>query len=118
MAKPTKVEKHPFAIVIWDDPNSSSTEVITDENVVKYHVPAVMKTVGWIIKDDEKGISICNEVFYEHDIPNYRGHTFILRSLIRSVTPFKLTSPKKGKPHAKSDPVDPPVTPGTPPPVG
>ena len=91
----------------WDDPNSSSVEVITEENIEQYHVPEVMKTVGWLLRDDEKGVSVCNETYLEHGKPRWRGHTFIQRSLIKSVKPY--TSPSKRKPkNAKVPPVLPP----------
>lgn len=87
----------PFAIVVWDDVQSSATTVVTEENLHTHHTPITMKTVGWLLRDDEDGVSIACEEYWEDGIPNWRGHTFILRSLVRSVTPFKLPAPRKSK---------------------
>ncbi len=86
-----------FVIVEWDDPNSSSVEVITEENLEAFHVPEAMKTAGWLLRDDDRGVSIANEVYFERDKPRWRGHTFIMRALIRAVTPAKLQVSKKRK---------------------
>ncbi len=99
------VDKHPFVIVVWDDAASSSVEVITEENIDKYHVPTIIKTLGWLVKDDAKGVSVCNESYYEYqgDQAQWRGHTFIPKSLVRSITPFNLSRPRKAKvPHEVS----------------
>jgi len=91
-----------FAVVIWDDVQGSSTDVITDENIHLHHRPVVMKTVGWILMDDAEGVSIACEEYWEDGLPNWRGHTFILRALVRSVTPFPLTAPRKPRPRKKA----------------
>ena len=91
--------KHPLVIVVWDDAASSSIEVITDENITKYHVPTIIKTIGWLVMDDDKGVSLCNESYYEYqgDQPQFRGHTFIPKTLVRSITPFNLSRPRRKK---------------------
>lgn len=89
------MDKKQFAIVIWEDPDSSSVEVITDENVGEFHKGAEMETAGWILRDDGEGISICSERYFEKSKGRYRGHTFILRPLIRDVIPVKLPSRRK-----------------------
>jgi hypothetical protein len=98
MGKPT-VGKYPLVVVVWDDAASSSVEVITEENIAKYHVPTIIKTIGWLVRDDEKGVSVCNESYYEYqgDQPQWRGHTFIPKPLVRSITPFNLARPRKKK---------------------
>jgi hypothetical protein len=78
-----------LVIVTWDDPNSSAVEVITEENIDQHHVPEVMETVGWLVKEDERGVSVCNELYYETGKPRWRGHTFIVRSLIKSIQRVK-----------------------------
>lgn len=85
----------PFVIVTWDDPNSSSVEVITDENIDQFHVPETMKTAGWLLRDDGRGVSLANELYFEKGKPRWRGHTFILRALIKDVQVVKLTRPRK-----------------------
>lgn len=87
-----------FVIVEWDDPNSSSVEVITDENIAEFHVPELMETAGWLLRDDDKGVSVANELYYEKGKARWRGHTFIVRALVRKVTEVKLSKLKKKKP--------------------
>lgn len=88
-----------FVIVVWDDADSTGVEVITDENIDSYHKPAVMKTAGWLLKDDDRGVSIANEVYQEDGKERWRGHTFVPRSLVRSVTPVGFS--RKRKPRKK-----------------
>ena len=71
--------------VWWNDPQGSSTDVINSANLQAKHKPILMETMGWIIRDDEAGISICNERYQENGEWQYRGHTFIIRSLVTKV---------------------------------
>jgi hypothetical protein len=91
------VHDKPFVLVQWEDPNSSSVEVITDENIADFHAPEVMETAGWLLRDDEKGVSVANEIYYEKGKPRWRGHTFIVRALIRKVTQVSLAKARKKK---------------------
>lgn len=71
--------------VWWDDPQGSATTVINSANIASKHKPVLMETTGWIVRDDADGISICNERYLEEGEWQYRGHTFIVRSLIKRV---------------------------------
>jgi hypothetical protein len=107
MVKPTKVEGHPtLAVVVWDDAWCAGIELLTVKEVEEKHHPSVMQTLGWLLKDDPSGVWIANERCMDKGDDTYRGHTFIPRSLIKSVTAFKLSTPRKPR-HAKSNPVDP-----------
>lgn len=98
--------QHPFVIVEWEDPNSSSVEVITEENIADFHVPEVMKTAGWLLRDDDKGVSIANEVYFEKGKARWRGHTFIGRSLIRTLSHVRVTPPRKPRKKSISELVE------------
>lgn len=93
--------KH-VSIVIWDDAHGTSIRDVTEADLP--HHPLVMKTLGWVLRDDEEGVSIVNEVSFEDGTAYYRGHTFIPRAMVRSVTPFSL-----GKPRTKRVPSVPSV---------
>ena len=80
-----------LALVVWNDASTTPDEPITLEDVGSVHYPVVVHTLGWILRDDEVGITLVNE-FYEG---TYRGRTFIPRGMIVSVTPFRLTRMKK-----------------------
>lgn len=71
--------------VWWDDPQGSATTVINTSTIASKHKPVLMETTGWIIRDDDAGISICNERYMEDGEWQFRGHTFIVRALIRKV---------------------------------
>lgn len=91
-----------MVVVRWKDAQSSTTKVYKEEDDANYHVPIVMETVGWLLKDDERGISVMNEAFQEDGV-NYRGHTFILRSLIMDIiTIRKERKPRREESHARA----------------
>ena len=91
----------PVVVVRWNDAQSSATKVYT-ENDPSYHAPVIMETLGWLMRDDETGVSIMNEVFAEDGTKNYRGHTFVPRALVISVTPYRV--PKLRRLHAHRHP--------------
>jgi len=78
----------PIVIVRWNDAQSSATHVFKEGEDMNYHKPMVMETLGWLLKDDEQGVSVMNEAFSEEGL-NYRGHTFVPRSLIISIETVK-----------------------------
>lgn len=78
-------------IVKWDDAYSPlGSEVTNDENLDEVHKPLEMLTVGWLLRDNLKGITICSENCGDGD---YRNRTFIPRALVTSVR--RLTKGKK-----------------------
>lgn len=87
--------KLPYVIVVWDDAHGSATGVVTLKDIP--HKPIVMQTMGWLLREDEKGISLANERCLDEGDESYRGHTFIPRSLVKSITPFKIATPRKKK---------------------
>lgn len=84
--------KLPLVVVEWNDAWIKEAGV-TLEDVGATHVPTVVTTIGWMMKDDEVGISLANE-FYDD---TYRGRTFIPRGMVKTVTPYRLTKPRKAK---------------------
>ena len=82
------MSKLPFVVVNWHDAHGSTHEDITPETVD--HEPILMSTAGWLLKETETGVSVANE----YGDGSYRGHTFIPRPLIVSITPVKLTRPR------------------------
>jgi hypothetical protein len=88
-----KHTSQPFVIVVWDDAHGSATTDVTIEDLD--HKPIVMTTVGWLLRQDERGISVANERCEEGGKTVYRGHTFIPRAMVRSATPMVLVRPRK-----------------------
>lgn len=87
MAKPLLCE------VVWNDAHSpGSTETVDLDHLEKIHHPYVITTVGWVLLDDCKGITIAGEDCGDGD---YRNVTFIPRVLIISTR--CLHRPRKSK---------------------
>lgn len=86
-----------FAIVRWLDAWSDGVDDTSAEKAFESHKPVEMETRGWILMDDEVGVSM----FYERhsDKSAYRGRTFIPRGMIKSIEDFPVKrKPKASKP--------------------
>lgn len=55
------MSKPPFVIVLWNDAWSDATASVTISNAHDTHKPLVMETRGWLLVDDERGVSIASE---------------------------------------------------------
>lgn len=89
-----------FVTVEWDDAWADGVDDTTLDKVHEKHRPIVMETRGWLLLDDDAGVSL----FYERvkDHTSYRGRTFIPRGMIVSVNDFP---PKRKARKAKVVPV-------------
>lgn len=85
--------KPQLVLAVWDDAQSSGIAPVSPADVP--HRASVMQTVGWVLRDDAEGISIANERCMDEGEEYYRGNTFILRVLIRSITPLNVSRRKK-----------------------
>jgi len=79
-------------MVKWNDAHSPhSTDVFDTADIDdKLHKPIAIYTVGWLLKDDYRGVSIGSEWCEDND---YRSTTFIPRALIVSI--HRLSKAKK-----------------------
>lgn len=93
--------------VCWRDAWVSGTEPINLEEVHLKHRPMLMTTLGWLLMEDEDGVSVANEQYVDDDgLETYRGRTFIPRGMVISVEPMR--KPKKPrKPREKPRPEKP-----------
>lgn len=98
MEKSIRLKKPKKKEVVWLDAHSPpATQVFNisdDAEMDAVHGPAVITTVGWILRDDDKGITIANEYCGDGD---YRGVTFILRINIVDVLPLTTGRSKKSE---------------------
>lgn len=78
----------PLVLVRWNDATGSLTKNLTEADD-SYHKPEVMQTVGWLLRSDTRGVSICNEVYLDDGVPHYRGHTFVPRGMVVTVKRLK-----------------------------
>lgn len=80
--------------VHWLDAHGSATQAYTTTSIPHSTYP--METYGLLLRDDEVGVSIGNETYFD-DIDkeqNYRGHTFVPRAMVVRVDHL-LDPPKK-----------------------
>lgn len=78
--------------VTWNDAHGGSSEMFMVDQIP--HEPAVMTTYGLLLKQDEKGVSVANEI---HENGQVRGHTFIPAQLIINVQSIQTRRVRKKK---------------------
>ena len=71
-----------LVIVSWNDAQATATRVYVKE---RDHVPTVMHTVGWLLDQDDRGVSVACERFEEDGQWSYRGHTFVPAGMLIKV---------------------------------
>lgn len=69
----------PFALVTWRDAHSDSAQW---EPEAVPHAPLIITTAGWVLREDEEGITLANEQVMDSGSITYRGRTFILAETI------------------------------------
>jgi len=72
-----------LARVVWNDAHGSATEIF---DPAEHHAPCTMTTVGWVTASNRTGVSICCEQWTEKGLQKFRGHTFIPRGIVTTVT--------------------------------
>jgi hypothetical protein len=75
---------HPIVIIVWDDAHGTATKDVTENELP--HKPVTMTTLGWLLREDEAGVSVACERYSEDLVDYYRGHTFIPHAMVKSVT--------------------------------
>jgi hypothetical protein len=95
----------PLVLVEWLDANTDN-DPVTEDTVSSVHKPYTIHTLGWVLQQDEVGITLCNEYYLD----SFRGRTFIPAGMVVSVNDFRLVRPRKSKPNG-----DPPCESSSPP---
>ena len=92
--------KHGLQLVLveWDDAWTDN-EPVTKQTAYHTHDPYKITTLGWLLIDDAKGITLVTE-FYDDC---YRGKTFIPREMVKKVTPYILSKARKLRAKKTSD---------------
>ena len=79
--------------VIWKDAWVDGNEPINLDEAHLKHRPMLMTTLGWLLIDNQEGVSVANEHYVDDSgMDTYRGRTFIPRGMVLKVEP--LTKPK------------------------
>ena len=77
-------------VLTWNDAWCDATAEVSLKDVHPTHKPTVIETVGWILLNDEMGVSIANE---KTGPDTYRGRTFVLPGMVISIKPYR--NPRK-----------------------
>lgn len=96
-------DKRQLVIVQWDDAWQDQENFATAHGIIATHAPLPVETIGWLIQDDDVGISIANEQSTDDGQPVFRGRTFVPRAMVRSVTPYNLAKPRAKRPAAPAE---------------
>lgn len=80
--------------VTWNDAHGNAFSVYESHEIP--HAPAVVRTYGVLLREDEAGVTIANEVF---EAGSFRGVTFIPRGMIKSLE--DVHAPRKRKKNAE-----------------
>ena len=105
--------KHGKALVCvyWNDAHGSATQVYSDQE----HKPYPMETYGLLLKDDDAGISLGSETYFDNidEKQEFRGHTFIPRGMVIQLEVLlrpKAPRKRQVKPKVLAAPVETPPT--------
>jgi hypothetical protein len=76
--------RYPFVIVIWNDAHArnQAVEYTEDEAKIQLHRGEVVRTGGFLLKEDEVGVSLYNE---ETGPDSVRGLSFVPHAMIIEV---------------------------------
>lgn len=107
MGKSTEADL-PVCVVEWDDAQGSATKAFTRADTP--HGSIVMFTLGWLLQEDENGVSVACERYEDEGQEFFRGHTFIPKGMVRKLTLYRLSKPRKKAPDAKVDTQSPAVS--------
>jgi hypothetical protein len=66
--------------VTWTDAHGNAFAIYEQHELP--HAPAIVKTYGVLLREDDAGVSLANEVF---EGGNFRGVTFIPRGMIKEM---------------------------------
>lgn len=91
--------KLPLVVVEWADAWIDGSDPVNLADVKASHKPKIIVTLGYMLLQDEVGISLANEYYQDEDV--YRGRTFIPAQMLRSVKEHKLTKTRRKKTNEK-----------------
>lgn len=99
------IKDNPLLVMVeWDDANTGNEDTVTPDTLDALHKPIIIHTLGWVMREDEIGITLCNEWYHGA----YRGRTFVPRGMIRSITPYTLTKQRTPRPSNRPPKSTPP----------
>lgn len=100
----------PFVTVFWMDAWKDEENFATAHAIAQNHRPMDVETRGWLIVDDEVGVSVAAERSMQDGHTVYRDRSFIPRVNVKSVAAHRIAPPRK-KPKAQRTSPDPAASP-------
>lgn len=85
------VEKRQLVVVTWDDAWQDQENFASVHGIRATHAPMKVETLGYLIQDDDVGISVANEHSVQDGSDVFRGRTFVPRAMVRKMVPYGLT---------------------------
>ena len=80
------------ATVWWNDAHGSSERHLSDGELEAFHKAVYCATTGWVLRDDDVGVTLAFEVFLPGHPRNegldtypHRGYHFVPRAMIDSM---------------------------------
>ena len=83
--------------LVWTDAWADVDGFASEHGISITHKPMIIKTIGWLIQDDDVGVSIANECNTTTDGHTFRGRTFVPRKMVQSMTLYNLTKTRKSR---------------------
>lgn len=81
-------------VVTWNDAHGDPVRQVWTSEELTNHQPIVVKTLGWLYKEDEVGVTLFTELI-EDETLSFRSKTFIPRGMIVSIDTLVVASKKK-----------------------
>lgn len=88
----------PFALITWRDAHSDHNQWAVE---AVPHIPLMITSAGWIIREDEAGITLASEQVMDNGSITYRGRTFILAETVVTVQRLSLGTRRKRAPMSR-----------------
>lgn len=88
----------PLVCCIWLDAHGRTEGEFTAEDIAReFHAAIPIKTFGLLIRDDEHGLTIAQEITSEDEgaPPTYRGLGFIPRGMVKELIPLDIPTRKR-----------------------
>lgn len=85
------MDKHPLLLVSWNDHSADGSWADVD----KFHGPSLCKSIGWIYKEDDVGMTLVSNIGDGGETGNLQ---YILKACIVTRQEIKVPRRRKGKP--------------------
>ena len=89
---------HRIVCVTWMDAHGNAFAVYEAHEIP--HAAAIVRTYGVLLREDEAGVTIANEVF---EAGSFRGVTLIPKGMIREVADVSRRSRRRTRERAADD---------------